>query len=207
MPEELTQDPDELEEEPEADAEGDGEAEEADPLLRAERERDEYLVNWQRALADYQNLRRRTLEDIEQAVYRERSGLLEEALTVLDYLDMALDHPCESEEARNLQVGVRMTRDQLWALLERSQVSLIEAQGAFDPDRHQAIATVETAQVPPGEIVEVVRRGFTIGDRVLRYAHVKVAAAEGASQVREGEPESPAGDRADGGENQPEETP
>ena len=153
------------------------EAEVVDPLTAAEQERDEYLVNWQRARADFQNLKRRTLEDIEAAVARERSSLLEETLTILDYLDMALASQCESQDAQNLLVGVRMTRDQLWAMLERQQVKAIDADGAFDPNLHQAVSTVETEDAEPGSVVEIVRRGYTIGDRVLRYAQVKVAAA------------------------------
>lgn len=152
----------------------------SDPLAEAERERDELLVNWQRARADFQNLKRRTLEDIEAAVSRERATLLEETLTVLDYLDMALASPCDSQDAQNLQVGVRMTRDQLWALLERQSVKPIDSEGEFDPAVHQAVSTVETDGAEPGSVVEIVRRGYTIGDRVLRHAQVKVAAAPGS---------------------------
>ena len=154
-----------------------GPAEDAleEPLTRAERERDEYLAQYQRALADYQNLRRRTHEDIQSAVRRERAALLEEMLTVLDYLDMALATPCASEDAKALLFGVQLTRDQLWALLERQGVAPIPPAETFDPEIHQALATVES-DLPPGTIVETVRRGFRVGSGVLRYAHVKVAA-------------------------------
>ena len=148
-----------------------------DPLTKAELDRDEYLGNWQRARADFQNLKRRTLEDVESAINRERSNLLEETLTILDYLDMALASPCDSQDAQNLQIGVQMTRDQLWQMLERQSVKPITAEGVFDPSHQQAVATVTTAEVEPGTIVEVVRRGYTIGDRVLRHTQVKVAAA------------------------------
>lgn len=161
-------------EEPESDERVD---EPTDPLEKAEQERAEYLANWQRARADFQNLKRRTLEDIAAAVSRERATLLEETLTVLDYLDMALASPCESEDARNLQVGVRMTRDHLWSMLERQDVQAIDTEGAFDPTLHQAVATVETEDAAPGDVVEVVRPGYKLGDQVLRYAQVKVAAS------------------------------
>ena len=147
------------------------------PLEQAERERDEYLGNWHRARADYQNLKRRTFDDVQGAVGRERTALLQEMLTILDFLDMALATPVEHEEAKNLKTGVQMTRDQLMALLERHRVAPMETEeGAFDHDRHQAVATVETADVEPGQIVEVMRRGFTIAGEVLRYAQVRVAA-------------------------------
>jgi len=169
----------------------------SDPRTEVERERDELLVNWQRARADFQNLKRRTLEDIEAAVSRERSALLEETLTVLDYLDMALASPCDSPDAKNLLVGVRMTRDQLWTLLERQSVKPIDGKGEFDPAMHQAVSTVETEEAEPGSVVEIVRRGYTIGDRVLRHAQVKVAAAPGSDIEQEAPPaaeEEPAED-------------
>jgi len=147
------------------------------PLEQAERERDEYLGNWHRARADYQNLKRRTFDDVQGAVGRERTALLQEMLTILDFLDMALATPVEHEEAKNLKTGVQMTRDQLMALLERHRVAAMETEkGTFDHDLHQAVATVETTDVEPGQIVEVMRRGFTIAGDVLRYAQVKVAA-------------------------------
>ena len=132
------------------------EAEVVDPLTAAELERDEFRVNWQRARADFQNLKRRTLEDIEAAVARERTSLLQETLTILDYLDMALASPCESQDAQNLLVGVRMTRDQLWSMLEGQSVKPIEAEGTFDPGLHQAVSTVETEEVEAGSVVEAV---------------------------------------------------
>jgi molecular chaperone GrpE len=90
---------------------------------------------------------------------------------------MALATPVEHPEAKNLKTGVQMTRDQLMALLERHRVAAMETElGGFDHDLHQAVSTVETTDVEPGQIVEVMRRGFTIAGDVLRYAQVRVAA-------------------------------
>ena len=169
----------------EANPESPGPAANLSPLEQAQAERDEYLANFQRAKADYQNLRRRILEDIDAAVLRETTGLMHEMLTVLDYLDMALASPCESEDSKNLQVGVRMTRGQLWQSLERQGVKPIPTEGIFDPAVHQAMATVEREDVEPGAIVEVVRGGFQKGDHVLRHAQVKVAAAPGSQAEEE----------------------
>ena len=160
------------------------------PLEQAERERDEYLGNWHRARADYQNLKRRTFDDVQGAVGRERTALLQEMLTILDFLDMALATPVEHAEAKNLKTGVQMTRDQLMALLERHRVAAMETEeGAFDHDLHQAVATVESTDVEPGQIVEVMRRGFTIAGDVLRYAQVRVAAEPQNEAPTEAEPE------------------
>ena len=179
---------DEVEMEPEVEAKVDPQAEtEAEPessddrepeteLERVTRERDEYLASWQRAQADYQNQKRRTIADIDAALRRSQSALLEEILLVLDHLDMALMSPCESQDAKNLQIGVQMTRDQLLAALKRQDVTAISVEGTFDPAVHQAVSTIETDEHEPGEILEVVRSGWMHKELVLRFAQVKVAA-------------------------------
>ncbi len=158
-----------------------------DPLQLAQYERDEYLASWQRAKADYQNLRRRVLSDIEAAVRDKTQRVQEEMLIVLDYLDMALKSPSESQDAKNLLMGVQMTRTQLWQSLEKDGVKAIDTSGAFDTTRHQAMATVETDDAEPGTIREVVRIGFKKGDVVLRHAQVKVAAAKSEETEEAGE--------------------
>ncbi len=154
------------------------------------RQRDQYLEMWQRANADYQNLRRRTLSDVEQAARRAKDGLLHELLRVLDYLEMALATECQGQEAKNLLVGVRMTRDELVGVLEREGVRPIPEDGAFDPELHQALGTVETETTEPGTVVATLRRGYRHGEHTLRHAHVHVA-------VRAGEAEGEAGAAAE----------
>jgi len=141
--------------------------------LRAQR--DEYLARWQRAQADFQNLRRRSSEDVESAVRRTMMPLLDGLLIVMDHLDMALSAPVESEEAKNLAIGVRMTRDQFLRSLNTEGVEAIEETGEFDPTLHEAVATVDSPGAEPGSIVETVRRGYRWRGQVLRHAHVKVA--------------------------------
>lgn len=128
-----------------------------------------------RAQADYQNLRRRQLADIEAAVRRSQAPQLENLLLVLDHLEMALATEWETAEAKTLAAGVQMTRDQLLQALEREEVRPISTQGDFDPSLHEAVGTVETDEQPPGTILGVVRSGWTYRGAVLRPAHVKVA--------------------------------
>lgn len=167
---------------------------EVEPLSELEAaiaERDELHEKWLRAQADFQNLRRRTGSDIDTAVARAKSEVLGEAVTVLDYLDMALAAPVESEDAKNLKIGIEMTRGQLQTLFDRLSVKPIEAVGVFDPNIHQAVSTVETDEHEPGAITEVVRGGWMIGESVLRYAQVRVAAAP---EVAEEAPEETSGE-------------
>lgn len=146
-----------------------------DPLAQAESERDDYLDKWKRAQADFQNLRRRTLADMTLSVQRGTGDILTEVLGVLEFLDMALKSPCESADAKALLVGVQMTRDQLWKVLEAKGVSIIPTDGDFDPDNHQAVATVESE--PAGQIIDVVRDGYRRPTDVLRHAQVRVSVA------------------------------
>ncbi|MEM9382788.1 MAG: nucleotide exchange factor GrpE [Planctomycetota bacterium] len=158
------------------DAEASDAEEPVDELTEARNERDAAVDKWMRLQADFQNHRRHAQANIDAAAQRARSEVLGEALTILDYLDMALATEVTTDEAKNLKLGVEMTRGQLGALLDRMSVRAIDATGAFDPARHQAVTTVETDEVEPGTIVEVVRSGWTLGEDVLRFAQVRVAA-------------------------------
>ena len=149
-----------------------------DPLTLAERERDEAVANWQRARADYKNLNRRSLETIDAAVGRARVEVLSELLLVLDYLDMALLAECTTDEAKNLHYGVSLTRDQMLGVLERFEVKPIEEMESFDPAIHQAISKIEDEEREEGDIIEVVRKGYWLGEQVLRYAQVHVVGVD-----------------------------
>ena len=166
-----------------------------EPLEQAERERDEFREKWQRAQADFQNLRRRSLSDTQGAIQRGTGEILGEVIGVLDFLDMALKSPCESPDAKALLMGVQMTRDQLWKVLEAQGVTIIATDGTFDAEIHQAIATVEDEQA--GRIVDLVRNGYRRPNDVLRHAQVRVSVLPepAADSPAESLPDSPgAGD-------------
>jgi len=142
---------------------------------RTTRERGEYLEAWQRSRADYQNLRRRLQTDIDSAVGRTKESMMLELLLVLDFMDMALAAPVETDEAKNLKYGVEMTRNQMLALLEREGVKIAAEEGQFDPSLDDAIEVVPDTGKDDGEIVQTTRKGYTIGERSLRPAQVRVA--------------------------------
>ncbi len=173
------------------EASDDAEVGEETTEQRMARESAEYLANWKRARADYQNLRRRQREDIDLAIGRAREVLLSELLLVLDTMDMALCTECTGEEGRNLLLGVQMTRDQMMQLLERGGVQVVPDGGAFDPAVHQAVETVTDSDLPAGQVVETVRTGYRLDDGVLRHAQVVVSAAP-EDEGGDGEDESPA---------------
>jgi len=140
------------------------------------RERGEYLASWQRSQADYQNMRRRMQQELEAHARRGKQPLLSDMLLIMDQLELALAIPATNDEADGFRAGIELTRGQLMRSLENEGVTPVPVKGAFDPAVHQAMATVETTDVEPGEIVETMRRGYTWGDTVLRYAQVCVAA-------------------------------
>jgi molecular chaperone GrpE len=150
---------------------------EASALEGVARERDEYLARWQRATADYQNLKRRSAGEVENAVRRSLENLLGGMCLVVDHLELALRSPATGEEARALARGVELTLSQLLALLRQEGVEQVAAGGDFDPNLHEAVATLETSELPPGRIVDTLRKGYTWRGQVLRYAHVRVARA------------------------------
>ena len=149
-------------------------------LENVERERDEHRANWQRAQADYQNLRRRLQSDIDAALQRAKKPLLQNLLLVLDYLEMALASPCTTQEGKDLRAGVELTRSALVSALERESVRAIPDGGTFDAALHEAVERVESADHSSGEIVQTLRRGYTVDGQVLRPAQVKVAVPVGA---------------------------
>ena len=155
-----------------------------------ERERDEYYENWRRVQADFQNHRRRQTQVIAAAVSASKRELLGELLLTLDYLDMALKSPVETQEGKNLLMGVKMTRDQMMQFLAQREVEPIDSQGNFDPTQHEAIENVTGTGLEAGAIVETIRTGYTLGKDILRHAHVKVAADDEPEPVVEATPEA-----------------
>lgn len=142
--------------------------------LRAQR--DELEERWQRVAADYQNLRRRSVAEVEERLRRSMQPLLVNLLTVLDYLDMALAHPAPHEESGNLAQGVALTREHFVQILEQEGVRPIAMGDRFDPALHEATATVPSDDAPAGAILEIVRPGYTWRGEILRHAQVIVAA-------------------------------
>lgn len=171
------------------------EGQEDEATLR--KQRDEYLALWQRAQADYKNLKRRSAAEVDGAVRRTMAPLLENLLLVLDYLDMALKSPAEVQETKDLAMGVSLTRDQLLRALDQEEVVAISTSGAFDPELHQAVERVEDSGMEPGSIVRTKRSGYSWRGIVLRPAQVDVAAQVELASPEQSDTESPAEDQAE----------
>ena len=156
-------------EEPEAQA-----AQAPDALATVTAERDEYLDLLQRVQADFENYRKRAARDQERLVAHAHERLVRELLPVLDDLERALEAAERHEEA-TLVEGVTLVQKALRQALAKEGLAEISTEGAFDPHVHEALLTQPSAEFEPGSVLEVVQRGYRLGDKVVRPARVIVA--------------------------------
>ena len=141
-----------------------------------EAERDERLNDLKRVAAEFENYRKRVLRDQESLVARAHERLVKELLPVLDDLERALAAAEQHEEA-TLEEGVRLVHRELAAALQREGLAEIETNGRFDPHVHEALLS-QPSEAEEGSIIEVVQKGYALGDRVVRPARVVVAAPQ-----------------------------
>ena len=152
---------------------------EVDELEQVTRERDEYLDALQRTAAEFDNYRKRVQRDQASLVARAGERLVRELLPILDDLERALEAAEEHEEAK-LEEGVRLVHRSLADALRREGLEEIAVEGRFDPHVHEALLT-QPSEAEEGSVIQVLQKGYTLGDRVLRPARVVVAAPiEGA---------------------------
>ncbi|MDW8325105.1 MAG: nucleotide exchange factor GrpE [Anaerolineales bacterium] len=140
----------------------------------------EHLDGWLRAQAELQNFRKRVERDRAEMQQELTGKIIARYLEVLDDLDRALKHqPSEADGAAALAKwaqGIGAIHRKFQNILEAEGVSRIEADGqTFDPNLHEAVVHEESEAHTSGQIVEVLRHGYKIGDRVIRPALVKVA--------------------------------
>jgi molecular chaperone GrpE len=142
-------------------------------LALLERERDEYLADLKRVAAEFDNFRKRVARDQEAQAARAHERIVKELLPVLDDLERALVAAEEHEEAK-LEEGVRLVHRELRSALGKEGLVEIETDGAFDPHVHEALLTQPSDQ-DDGAILEVIQKGYRLGDRVLRPARVVIS--------------------------------
>jgi molecular chaperone GrpE len=145
-----------------------------DQLAALTAERDEYLALAQRVQADFENYRKRAVRDQERLIAHAHERLVRELLPVLDDLERALEAAARHEEAK-LVDGVQLVERALRGALAKEGLTEIETTGQFDPHIHEALLTQPSADTEPGTVLEVVQRGYRLGDRVVRPARVIVS--------------------------------
>jgi molecular chaperone GrpE len=148
---------------------------EPDELGALQAERDGLFDQLQRLAAEFDNFRKRAAREQGELLKRANERLVKELLPVLDDLGRALDAAEEHQEAQ-LEEGVRLVHRSLASLLEREGLAEIETAGKFDPHVHEALLT-QPSELEEGSVLEVIQKGYRLGDRVLRPARVVVSAA------------------------------
>jgi len=145
-----------------------------DPLATVTAERDEYLDLAQRVQADFENYRKRAVREQERLVAHAHERLVRELLPVLDDLERALEAAERHEEAQLVE-GVKLVENSLRAALAKEGLTEVDTSGRFDPHVHEALLTQPSEDAEPGTVLEVVQRGYRLGDKVVRPARVIVS--------------------------------
>lgn len=137
---------------------------------------DEYLDGWQRTLAEFANYKKRIDREQEQAYQNTVGNVVKRYLPVVDDLERALNsRPANNDDAAWL-AGIELIYRKIVNTLETDGIKVMETEGQlFDPNLHEAIATVPSDDHESGQIIEVLQKGYLLGDRVLRPAQVRVA--------------------------------
>lgn len=166
--------------EDEAAKPGDG----ADPLAKRVLELEDDLAKAKQdvlyAQADTQNVRRRLEKDAQDARAYAATNFARDILSVADNLARAMEAVPDSvkndEAAKGFVAGIEATQREIMSVFERNGITLIEAMGQpLDPNKHQAMVEVPSADAEPGTIIHEMQKGYMIKDRLLRPALVGVA--------------------------------
>ena len=159
------------------------------PLEEAQAEcarlRDQLL----RTAADFDNFRKRTRRELDDAHKRGKEELLRELLPVFDNLERAVVHAGQASDAKAVADGVGMVLKQFQDTLGKVGIKRIPAVGGpFDPSMHEAIQQVETNEHPAGTVVAEVQPGYSLGDRLVRASMVVVAKPKPSGDADKPEP-------------------
>lgn len=145
--------------------------------LRKERDKSkEYLNRLMYLQAEFENYRKRTEKRMNELVLFGNERLIANLLSVIDELELAIQAGRKTKKKRPLIEGVVMALKNMYTTLGREGLTEIEAVGKpFDPNKHEAVSKVATKECAEGTVIEEVRKGFMLRDRVIRPSMVKVA--------------------------------
>jgi molecular chaperone GrpE len=145
-------------------------------LNAARAEAQEYLDGWQRARAEFANYKKRVERENQDSYKRVTSDILSRFLSVIDDMELALRDRPQEGDAGAWAKGIELIYQKLLGMLANEGVERIQAEGGtFDPLLHEALSHEESSEHEDGQIIEVIRQGYKMGERVLRPALVRVA--------------------------------
>jgi molecular chaperone GrpE len=150
-----------------------------DPLAEARAEAAKMKDAWLRTAADFDNFRKRTRKEMDDARRSGREDLLRAVLPVFDNLERAIQSAQRTSDVKAMADGLAMVLRQFTEALGREGITRVPTVGKpFDPGVHEAIQQVETSDHAPGTVLAEVQPGYTQGDRLMRAAMVVVAKAK-----------------------------
>ena len=155
-----------------------------DPLASVTQERDEYLDALQRLKAEFDNYRKRVARDQQELAARAHERLVRELVPVLDDLERALEAASDHQEAK-LEEGVRLVHRSLAGLLAREGLAEVPTDGRFDPHSQEALLS-QPSEEEEGTVIQVLQKGYLLGDHVLRPARVVISAGPPQAQGSDG---------------------
>jgi molecular chaperone GrpE len=145
-------------------------------LADAQKERDEYLELAKRTKADFENYRRRVAADVQAAAVRGKAEMARGVIDAVDNLERALE-AADGEDGEGLASGVEMVLGGLKETLKRQGIEAVDPKGEkFDPTRHEALSTQPVEGTESGVVVEVLQKGYVLGEQLIRPARVVVSA-------------------------------
>ncbi len=148
----------------------------SDPLAEAKADAAKMKEQWMRTAADFDNFRKRSRKEIEDARKAGREDILKDFLPVFDNLERAIQSATRATDVKGVSDGLQMVLRQYVDTLARGGISKVATVGKqFDPSHHEAIQQVETDEQPPGTVVAEVQPGYLQGERLIRAAMVVVA--------------------------------
>ena len=144
-------------------------------LSEAHKERDEYLELARRTKADFENFRKRAAAQVQEAQVRGKIEVAREVIDAVDNLERALE--AADGDGHALRDGVEMVLSGLRETLSRNGVEAVDPKGEkFDPTKHEALSTQPVEGTEGGVVVEVLQKGYVLGDQLVRPARVVVSA-------------------------------
>ena len=146
---------------------------------------EEYYDRLQRQVAEADNLRKRLAKEKQEAIRYANESLIVELLPTIDSFEMAINAAQNSDDNSidSLKTGIEMIYTQIKRTLEEIGVTEIDATGqTFDPSLHEAMSRIKTSKAEEGTVLEQTRKGYRLGDRLLRAASVVVAIAPDEAQ-------------------------
>jgi molecular chaperone GrpE len=176
------------EDEPSSQAPSTAPDQDVDPLAQAQAEAAKNKDGWLRTAADFDNFRKRSRRDLDDARRGGREDLVRAFLPIFDNLDRAIQSSVRSSDVKAMVEGLAMIQRQFVDALAREGIARIPTIGQpFDPSIHEAIQQVETDEHPPGTVIAEVQSGYTQGERLMRAAMVVVARPKADASAEAGD--------------------